>query len=175
MVPSSPELSRVLPSHWPDLLSYCCPVGAIVGPDHHGDDHDDNRDVDHDVDQPFVSKGIMEQSPGRLAEHLYTAPPCNQDENLDDKLQIYVDDDNIDVDADDDNGGNDGLTLCTPGCRVSASGAPTSSLQSKSFIINLHFHHSHHHMMIIPTDTKILQFLMTSNHHCIHHCHLIVA
>ena len=26
--------------------------------------------------RPFVSKGIMEQSPGRLAEHLYTAPPC---------------------------------------------------------------------------------------------------
>ena len=32
MVPSSPELSRVLPSHCPDLLSYCWPVGAIVGP-----------------------------------------------------------------------------------------------------------------------------------------------
>ena len=29
--------------------------------------------------RPFVSKGIMEQSPGRLAEHLYTAPPCHKE------------------------------------------------------------------------------------------------
>ena len=35
IVPSSPELWRVLPSHWPDLLSYCWPVGAIVGPGGH--------------------------------------------------------------------------------------------------------------------------------------------
>ena len=35
------------------------------------------------MSRPFVSNGIMEQSPGRLAEHLYTAPPCN---NQDDKI-----------------------------------------------------------------------------------------
>ena len=50
MVPSSPELSRVLPSHWPDLLSYCCPVGAIVGPGRHHDDEEDDLEADHDVE-----------------------------------------------------------------------------------------------------------------------------
>ena len=35
------------------------------------------------MSRPFVSNGIMEQSPERLAEHLYTAPPCN---NPDDKI-----------------------------------------------------------------------------------------
>ena len=85
MVPSSPELSRVLPSHWPDLLSYCWPVGAIVGPGQHRSDQGDQgedqggaggEDVMWDGQrEPFVSNGMIEQSPGRLAEHLYTAPP----------------------------------------------------------------------------------------------------
>ena len=84
MVPSSPELSRVLPSHWPDLLSYCWPVGAIVGPGRHRSDQGDQGDQGgaggEDVmwggqREPFVSNGMIEQSPGRLAEHLYTAPP----------------------------------------------------------------------------------------------------
>ena len=36
----------------------------------------------------------MEQSPGRLAEHLYTAPPCkNQNENdVDGDIDIDTDD-----------------------------------------------------------------------------------
>ena len=92
MVPSSPELSRVLPSHCPDLLSYCWPVGAIVGPGQHrsdqGDQGEDQGDQGEDQGgaggedvmwggqrEPFVSNGMIEQSPGRLAEHLYTAPP----------------------------------------------------------------------------------------------------
>ena len=85
MVPSSPELSRVLPSHWSDLLSYCWPVGAIVGPGQHRSDQGDQgedqggaggEDVMWDGQrEPFVSNGMIEQSPGRLAEHLYTAPP----------------------------------------------------------------------------------------------------
>ena len=88
MVPSSPELSRVLPSHCPDLLSYCWPVGAIVGPGQprsdQGDQGEDQGDQGEDQGgasgedvmwEPFVSNGMIEQSPGRLAEHLYTAPP----------------------------------------------------------------------------------------------------
>ena len=92
MVPSSPELSRVLPSHCPDLLSYCWPVGAIVGPgqprsdqgDQGEDQGEDQGDQGEDQGgasgedvmwEPFVSNGMIEQSPGRLAEHLYTAPP----------------------------------------------------------------------------------------------------
>ena len=95
MVPSSPELSRVLPSHCPDLLSYCWPVGAIVGPgqprsdqgdqgEDQGDQGEDQGDQGEDQGgasgedvmwEPFVSNGMIEQSPGRLAEHLYTAPP----------------------------------------------------------------------------------------------------
>ena len=45
---------------------------------------------------------------------------------------MHTDDDDDDDDDDDvDAVDNDDCTLCTPGCRVSASGAPTSSLQSK--------------------------------------------
>ena len=73
----------------------------------------------------------MEQSPGRLAEHLYTAPPWNQDQNDDESHDVDDVDDVEDI--------NDDSTLCTPGCRVSASGAPTSSLQSKCFIIKSNF------------------------------------
>ena len=55
MVPSSPELSRVLPSHWPDLLSYCCPVGAIVGPGHRGGEEDAHQG--HHGFETFCIKG----------------------------------------------------------------------------------------------------------------------
>ena len=73
MVPSSPELSRVLPSHWPDLLSYCCPVGAIVGPDHHDEDHE----LDHHDDKTFCVKGnngAIARTTGRAFIHSASLP-----------------------------------------------------------------------------------------------------
>ena len=93
------------------------------------------------VSRPFVSKGIMEQSPGRLAEHLYTAPPCkNQNEN-------DVDGD-IDVDTDDGDGAGGDHVPCV---RLVGACLPRELQQAAC------------------KSPSSFSFLMASNHHCNHY------
>ena len=72
---------------------------------------------------------------------------------------MHTDDDDDDDDDDDvDAVDNDDCTLCTPGCRVSASGAPTSSLQSKC------------RRLVFPLSS---QFLIKVNRH--HYCLFVLS